>query len=182
MTSWESDRIGELHTTREQILALPTADPTATRYGILSLHLARYEKKERQRIAHLIYTNEWRCAQRPLYGIDLRQCLAFSTPSVLLPYSRSTSYAKAWIDTTPAIRNLVLSYEQRAETLYEQLTRFTCITSPALAPSPMLHCSHPDPSKITATTRATYLLTQVRALAHITIDFGNIMISFLFSI
>lgn len=91
MTSWEFDRVDELHTTGSQILATRPASRsfTAGDYGRVPFHIARRETEEERRVAHLVYSNEWRCAQRPLYGVDLRQCLSIPTPSVLSPHARS---------------------------------------------------------------------------------------------
>jgi hypothetical protein len=156
MASWQFDRVGELHITREQLrhkavspLAVsPRHDDRAGQASVRPLILKRWRDDEQSRLAHLVYTNEWRCAQRPLYGLDLRYCVCLPSHLALLPAG-----------PVP----LVHSYEMRARAVRDLVTRFTCIITPARAPPPLLHCSHPHPSDAEALARTTYQLTQVRS-------------------
>jgi len=146
MASWQSDRVAELRATREQITSsLPAvaAHPVRTTWNVRPLNLDSQKQDEQRRLVHLVYSNEWRCAQHPLYGFDLRHCLHV-TDRLSGPVS-----------------SLVLSNEQRALAVHDLLIRFTCIITPARAPPPVLHCSHPLPSQVESMARATYQLTQV---------------------
>lgn len=169
MTSWECDRIGELHTTRNQILIPLHANHS--RADSTPLCIKRRVNDESLRVTHLIYTNEWRCAQRPLYGIDLRQCVSLSKPFILRPSDSldeqgdNSEYAGSGTR-----RPLILSNEQRARGMEDILTRYTCVIHPARASPPILHCSHPSPSDVESMARETYLLTQVSCALWCTLE------------
>jgi hypothetical protein len=182
MTSWQSDRVGELRTTREQATAFCSSsswtsslwprgekqqqqqeeeESSAEWSRVRPLALGRWREDEQRRLAHLVYSNEWRCAQRPLYGLDLRQCVRVPARTPPPPHLAA---AEDGHDAGPP--PLVLSHEMRALAVRDLVTRFTCIITPARAPPPLLHCSHPRPSDTEAMARTAYHLTQVRTTSH----------------
>jgi SNF2 family DNA or RNA helicase len=108
-----------------------------------------------QPLVHAAYINEWRCAQRPLFGRDLRRCVRVRSALHLHNIRQQT----ATFGET-ALTQLVTPYERRAVLIHDTLIHFTCIIPRVRARGFELHCSHPDPSFRIATARLHYELCQ----------------------
>ena len=117
------------------------AAPTSVLAHRRLAHLAEESQQQKALVTQHAYINRWRCAQRPLYGSDLRRCVKLDDPLLPLRSYRIRSYAGA---AGPS--SLILSLEQRTAQMTETIQRFVCVIPTVRAMPPNLHCSHPDPS------------------------------------
>ncbi len=86
MSSWQAERVLELHASGEELReawdsAYGNCSIKASPFSLALPHRVKADKQEKkERLMHLVYTNEWRCAQKPLFGSDLRQSVTISNP------------------------------------------------------------------------------------------------------
>eukprot|EP01113_Clastostelium_recurvatum_P048888 TRINITY_DN897_c3_g1_i5.p1 TRINITY_DN897_c3_g1~~TRINITY_DN897_c3_g1_i5.p1 ORF type:complete len:1290 (-),score=442.72 TRINITY_DN897_c3_g1_i5:648-4265(-) len=103
-------------------------------------------------LAHKAYINNFRCAQRPLYGPSLRKLVRVEQPiahihTIAADTQRYMTYSQCALD-------MVITPPQRAATMRPLLEAFTCIIPRARAPSPDMHVSHPHPSDVLSRDRS----------------------------
>ncbi|KAI8393900.1 SNF2 family N-terminal domain-containing protein [Radiomyces spectabilis] len=86
----------------------------------------------------LSYINSYRCAQRPVYGIDTVTMCRSMTAGYYVKFFATASDPRCYLDRSEAIRQAVTSYRDRIDTNLEILERYGFVTPKALIYRPTI--------------------------------------------
>lgn len=114
----------------------------------------RISKEKQDNFTHLLYVNQMRCHQQPMYGWNLISSVILKNPG-LNPHLVSELQTD---QLPPSTRRLFPTLLDRVSQLKDIIQNFVCIIPKARAPTPGIWCSHPDPSVKLATERKNFEL------------------------
>ena len=155
LPSWQYSRSIQLLSNQIQMNSLITPPPIiSSPANLLANYLYKRQlylyQEELTNMKHKYYLSKLRGESNCVYGYNL---LTNMLNSIIIPsihiHSKLSNYPSKYLDYSNTLRDLILLPEHRANLMKDIITNFVCIIPSARASQIQLHCSHPNPSKVT---------------------------------